>query len=355
MFSPLRLSLRAFVLKAWRPALLAIYCAAGTGLAQAEVGLSSIAGTDGDGPVTLYYPTPAADLPVQRGPFTLQVAEQAPPQRGNGRLIVISHGSGGGPWVHADLARSLVRAGFVVAFPQHRGDNSRDDSNPGPASWAIRPLEVSRAIDAVGRDARFAPLLSLDQVGMYGMSAGGHTALTMAGGRWSAAAFRQHCEANLVDDFQTCVGLFTRLTGGILDGIKTWAALAVIRHRFDDATPLSHHDPRVAAVVAGVPLAADFDMASLAVPRVPLGLVTAQQDRWLVPRFHSDRVLQACTSCERIADIPNGGHGALLSPLPPGLEGLVGDMLNDPAGFDRSQLPAVDQKITAFFKRHLLR
>ena len=44
---------------------------------------------------------------------------------------------------------------------------------------------ASRAIDVVSHDARFAPLLALDRVGMYGMSAGGHTALSLAGGRWS--------------------------------------------------------------------------------------------------------------------------------------------------------------------------
>lgn len=324
------------------------------GAAHADVGLGEIAATAMDGPVTLYYPTHAAAQPVRRGPFTLMLAEQAAPVRGNGRLVVISHGSGGSPWVHADLARSLVDAGFVVAMPQHRGDNYRDDRDPGPDSWTLRPQEVSRAIDAVAHDPRFAPLLNFDKVGMYGMSAGGHTALSMAGGRWSPAGFKQHCEANLVEDFQSCVGLITRLTGGAFDGLKKWAALAVIRQRFDDAVVREHTDARVAAVVAGVPSSADFDMSSLASPRVPLGLVTAQQDRWLNPRFHSERVLQACKTCERVAELPTGGHGALLSPLPPGLTGLLGDMLNDPPGFDRGVMPEVNQKITAFFARHLL-
>lgn len=323
------------------------------GWAQASVGLTNMAATEMDGPVTVYYPSTAPASPVTRGPFVLELAENGEPVRGNGRLVVISHGSGGGPWVHADLARVLVEAGFTVAMPQHRADNSQDPSNPGPDSWAIRPQEVSRAIDTVGRDTRFAPLLSLDRVGVYGMSAGGHTALSMAGGRWSAAGFKRHCEAHLVDDFQSCVGLITRLTGGMLDGIKKWAALAVIRHRFGEEAMLSHEDPRVAAVVAGVPAAADFDMASLAKPRVPLGLVTAQQDRWLIPRFHSDRVRQVCTTCEQLADLPTAGHGALLSPLPPGLTGLLGDMLNDPPGFERSQMRGVDQAIAAFFVRHL--
>ena len=341
---------------AWRMAALALavcVCVGSSG-ALAGMGLGEIAATAADGPVTLYYPSSAEARPLQRGPFTLNVAVQGAPLRGNGRLVVISHGSGGAPWVHADLARSLVDAGFVVAMPEHHADNYKDDSDPGPDSWTLRPAEVSRAIDAVGRDARFAPLLKLDKVGVYGMSAGGHTALSMAGGRWSPAGFKQHCEADLVADFQSCVGLITRLNGGIFNGLKKAVALAVIRHRFDDPVMRSHSDPRVAAVVAGVPSAADFDMVSLAAPRVPLGLVTAQQDRWLVPRFHSDRVLAACKPCEHIADLPTGGHGALLSPLPPGLTGLLGDLLNDPTGFDRSAMPEVDRKITAFFGRHLL-
>ncbi len=322
-------------------------------LAQAGVGLSEIAATAEDGPVTLFYRTDAAEQALPRGMFTLQFAPQAVPRRGNGRLVVISHGTGGSPWVHADLARALVEAGFVVAMPEHQADNYKDHSD-AIGALSRRPAEVSRAIDAVGRDPRFAPLLDLGKVGVYGMSAGGHTALTIAGGRWSPDGFKRHCEQNLVDDFQFCVGVITKLTGGVLDGLKKWVALTVIRHRFSDTTVREYNDPRVAAVVAAVPAAAIFDMASFTTPRVPLGLVTAQQDRWLVPRFHSDRVLQACKPCEHIADLPTGGHGALLSPPPPGLTGLLGEMLNDPPGFDRSVTPEVDRKISAYFSRHLL-
>ncbi len=323
-------------------------------LAQASMGLDTIAATDTDGPVTLYYPSSSPAAPTQRGPFTLMVAEQGVPVRGNGRLLVISHGSGGAPWVHADLAHSLTDAGFVVAMPRHYADNYKDGSNPGPDSWALRPAEVSRAIDAVGRDARFAPLLALDKVGVYGFSAGGHTALSLAGGRWSKAGFKRHCEANLEADFQSCVGLITRLNGNILDGIKKWAALAIIRHRFDDDTVHADSDARVAAVVAAGPSSADFDMDSFATPPVPLGLVTLQNDHWLIPRFHSDRVLAACKPCEHIVDVPLAGHGAMLSPLPPGFTGLEADLLNDPPGFDRNQMHGVDEKITGFFVRHLL-
>ncbi len=322
--------------------------------AQAAVGVAELPGLAGDGPVTVFYPTSGTVQALKRGPFTIQAAENAAPVAGNGRLVVVSHGSGGSAWTYSDLARALVEAGFVVAMPLHRGDNYADMSEVGPPSWRRRPAEVSRAIDAMARDARFATLLRLDKVGMYGMSAGGHTALTLAGGRWSPAVLARHCEAHISDDFATCVGLSTSLKGDMFDGTRKTISLWVISWRLSDATWQTYSDPRVKAVVAGVPFAADFDFASLATPRVPLGLVIAGKDIWLTPRFHVGAVRAACKACELVADIPNGGHGALLSPMPPGLTGRLAELINDPPGFDRGVLPEVDRKIAAFFSRHLL-
>lgn len=318
--------------------------------AHAHLGVTELAPSGQHGVVTVFYPTTAAEqpMPLKIGP--LSVAQDAAPAPGNGRLVLLSHGTGGSPWVHTDLVRGLVEAGFVVAAPRHEADNHLDDSDPGVGAWTRRPLEMSRAIDAVAADARFAPLLRLDRVGAYGMSAGGHTVLSLAGGRWSPAGMRQHCERHLEEDFNFCVGLNLRLTGGWLDGLKKRLALMVIRHRFDDDTPRTHTDPRIVAIVAAVPVAADFDAASLATLRAPMALVTARQDRWLVPRFHGDRVLQACTQCETLADLPTGGHGALLSPWPVRLDSLLGEMLNDPAGFDRAAVvPPLNRRIADWF------
>jgi predicted dienelactone hydrolase len=324
--------------------------------ADAGVGMTEIAGAPNDGPVTVFYPSRGQDAPVKRGPYTLMLDERAEPVRGNGRLVVISHGSGGNAWVHSDLARALVNAGFVVAMPEHQSDNAKDPSQPGPESWKRRPAEVSRAIDAVAKDARFASLVAFDKVGMYGMSAGGHTALSLAGGTWSPGNLLRHCEAHIDDDFPSCVGLASRLRGNVFDGVKKTVALWVIKSRLTDDAPQTYADPRIAAVVAGVPFAVDFDPASLATPRVPLGLVTAGQDKWLAPRYHSDRIAAACKTCERIADMPAAGHGALISPPPPAdrIPEILADLLADGPGFDRKQLPEVDRKIAAFFTRHLL-
>jgi predicted dienelactone hydrolase len=331
-------------------ALLLLHCAA----ARAATGLTELPGLQGDGPVTVFYPSSAASQSLKRGPFTMQLVENGAPVRGNGRLVILSHGSGGNPWVHSNLAIALVEAGFVAAMPEHRGDNFKDRGKPGPESWQRRPGEVSRAIDAVVKDARFAPLLSPDQVGVYGMSAGGHTALSFAGGRWSPVTFRQHCERHIDEDFPACAGLATELTGGWWDSFKKRSVLWVLAWRFNDPAWQTHSDPRVKAVVAAVPYAADFEMASFFAPRVPLGIVNAGKDAWLRPRLHAEAVLKACkTSCTLVADLPTAGHGALLSPLPPGLSGTVGALLNDPPGFDRKLLPEVDRRIAEFFRKHL--
>lgn len=328
------------------------------GAAQAAtVGTLTLPADDGGAEVTLFYPTAAPGRVEQRGDVTWTVAPGAPPAPGNGRLIAVSHGSGGGPWVHTALAAALVEAGFTVVLPLHRGDNWTDPGRPGPESWKQRPAEISHAIDRVAADPRFAGL-RLDRVGAFGMSAGGHTMLSLAGGAWSPERFRAHCERHLAEDFPACVGLATSLTGGPLDGLKQWVAQRVLNWKFGgDAAPQTHDDARIAAVVAGVPAAADFDLATLAHPRVPLGLITAPGDRWLRPRFHSDPLRPACTGCELLADLPGAGHGALLAPVPTANElgRLECELLCDPAGYDRPAMTAVwVGRTVAFFRRQLL-
>jgi len=135
--------------------------------------------------------------------------------------------------------------------------------------------------------------------------------------------------------------------------MKRFIVTAIIDRKLDDASWYAHTDPRIVAVVAGVPFAADFDLDSLRTPGPRLALMSAREDRWLNPTFHSEAVAAACISCERLADLPHGGHGALLSPLPP--EGAVSDLVRDPPGFDRElEVPKLNLAITRFFQRALL-
>lgn len=326
--------------------------AAAAAPAYAGVGMMELPANAVSGPVTVFYPTLADPGTVSRGPFRMDVAIDAAPAANSSRLVVISHGSPGSPWVHFDLVRALVDAGFTVALPEHHADNYKDDSDPGPPAWRRRPLEVSRSIDRMAQEPAFGPNLDFARVGMFGMSAGGHTALVLAGGRWSPSRLREHCRRNIAEDFHGCAGPSVALTGGVLDGAKKLIVSAINDWKFDDSSWYEHVDGRIIAVVAGVPFAADFDPDSLRQPRVALALISARKDRWLIPRFHGDAIAAACRSCEQLLTVETGGHGALLGPLPPG--GGVSDLVRDPPGFDRdTQVPRINLAITAFFQRTL--
>jgi len=65
-------------------------------------------------------------------------------------LILLSHGSGGGEFGHADLAETLAGQGYIVAAPRHLGD-----SYDKPEGWGTdvqmiaRPRQVVATLDAV--------------------------------------------------------------------------------------------------------------------------------------------------------------------------------------------------------------
>jgi hypothetical protein len=105
------------------------------------------------------------------------------------------------------------------------------------------------------------------------------------------------------------VGLAARLNGGIFDGLKKTIALWVIaagfRMRRGTPTPIPDRRRRGRRAVFGR-FRRRFRWHS---PRVPLGIVTARKDRWLVPRFHSDRILLTCHPCDRIGDFRHRRHG----------------------------------------------
>jgi predicted dienelactone hydrolase len=355
---PLTSPLTRRALRPWLAAMLLLVCSLANSQSAIDpprMGFMQLPQPDGAA-TSVFYPASGTEVPVRRGPFSFSWVPDAAPVKGNERLVVISHGSGGSPWVHVDLARALVRRGFTVAIPLHKGDNYLDASDAGPVSWRMRPQEISQAIDRVARHPPLASRLSLDAVGVFGGSAGGHTALSLAGGEWSDARFKAHCDSNIEQDFSSCVGFLTLLKGDAFDPLKVWVARRVIDWRFSDPTVHRYRDPRIAAAVAMVPFAADFNPESLARPAVALGLVIARKDVNQVPRFHVEPIVNACTPrCEVIMDLADGSHGAMLSPMPPLKPGSIDEhLLADPPSFHREQAIAeLNARIADFFVRHL--
>lgn len=347
-------------------ALLAVSSAFGT-TAQAQVGMTEWRA--GHLPATLVYPTATVSRPYSFGPFTIDVALQAPQTACRHRLIVMSHGTGGSPAPDHALAATLARAGFVVAQLQHEGDNHLDQRLAGPESFRLRPQEVRRVIDALAADPAWSARLDLSKVGVHGMSAGGVTALSLAGAQWSTRNLVRHCNAHRLDDEGFCFnGALTpeerSKRQARFDRANWWPDFMLptdIKQLHGGRTPSAEQsdprpDPRIASVTAAVPVSAIFSADSLARIRVPVGIVSARLDEVLVPRFHSDHVLSHCKACTRLADLP-GGHFDVLWPWP---ESLARDVaakqvrggLPTP-GFDPAMRDAAHAKIVAFHRQHL--
>ena len=331
---------------------LAVAAALASPVLQAQTGMIDL--KDAAMPITVVYPTAAVASVQSLGPFEIKVALGAAPAKGNGRLIVLSHGTGGSAITSFDLASTLAAAGFVVASPEHQGDNWRDQKLAGPESWKLRPAEVSKTIDRVMADPRFAPLLDASKVGVHGMSAGGVSALAQAGGQWSMASLVRHCGANLKADIGFCLyGL--RTPEEREKRAQSFAVTSNLPASLETLSP-AERDARVGAVALSVPLSVIFTDESLAAIRIPVGIVEATDDDVLVPRFHSSRVLKACGSCKAIDTLTGANHFDLLSPWPESigqqLAGLGGGAYQ--SKFDRARLPASYQRIATFFERTLL-
>lgn len=335
--------------------------------AQAQVGRTEWQPQTLARPVTLVYPTETVAGTRSFGPFELQVAVNAAPRAGRHRLVVLSHGTAGSPLSDHALAARLAQAGFVVAQLLHDGDNHQDQRLAGPESFRLRPLEAVRLIDALAADPVWRDRLDLSRVGVHGMSAGGVTALALAGAQWRTLNLVRHCLAHPVDDEGFC-----------FQGARTVEQRAERQARFDRARfwpefvlpaelktwhggrTEAHDprpDPRIASVTAAVPVAAIFSAESLQRIRVPVGLVSAQRDSVLVPRFHSGHVLQHCKTCELLAELP-AGHFDLLWPWPEGVAKAVAAQQwrgGEPTpGFDGALRDRAHELIVAFHRRHLL-
>ncbi len=133
--------------------------------------------------VAIWYPSTDKPADTDFGPFEMQVAVNGSVAGERHPLIVMSHGTGGMALNSYDTAIALARAGFIVAAVTHTGDNYRDQSAAfTERDFVDRARHISRVIDFM-RGA-WAGHDSIDpaRIGMFGHSAGGPTALILAGG-----------------------------------------------------------------------------------------------------------------------------------------------------------------------------
>ncbi|MCD6026160.1 MAG: hypothetical protein K0R08_679, partial [Solimicrobium sp.] len=178
----------------------------------------------------------------------------------------------------------LARAGFVVALPEHPGNNRTDNSLEGTiANLENRPRHIRLVIDAAFANLVIGQMLLRNRVALIGHSMGGYTALAVAGGKSMAGPLET--ENKKIQPVSVCP------------------------------------DPRIEALVLLAPACGWFNYGNaLADVDVPILLMTAEKDA-LALHLHADLVKRSVRDPNKVdfREISNAGHHSFQSPFPPNM------------------------------------
>jgi predicted dienelactone hydrolase len=279
----------------------------------------------------VWYPTATPETEIPVGPFRISVAREAPPADGRFPVVLLSHGSGGTPLSHRELAAALARAGHVVVAPVQVGDSSgRLDGRDDGRALIDRPRQVLLAERAVEADPRLSGRLDPERRLMVGYSAGGYTALVLAGATPDFDRFRSHCAAHPRDRGDCGVGPVK---------LPTVPAEGFAR------------EPRLTALVLIDPLALPFDRVGLAAVRQKLLLIRPADDSYLPAAPNSEALAAALPRTPERLTTP-GRHFVYVDPCPAPLVEAEPLICRDADGVDRVRLHReLEAAIVDFFAR----
>jgi len=288
-------------------------------------------------------------VPWRAGPFTVNASRDAAPVE-NRRLpvVLLSHGRGGGPLGHREMATALARDGFVVVLPTHVGDASGFPAARSQAQILIdRPRQAEEALNAVLSDPRFAPRVDAKRIGMIGYSAGGYTALILAGAQPDFAFAREFCATH--DDAGSC-------------GRRRIAGTEVASPTVASATPAMSEDlavwrppvePRLKALVLMDPLATMFKAPGFSALRIPVLLFRPESDALLSAPRNALAVASGLPERPQQQIVP-GNHFVFIDPCPPQIASDVPLVCQDAPGVDRPAIHRqMEDQIVAFLHAHL--
>jgi predicted dienelactone hydrolase len=211
-------------------------------------------------------------------------------------LVLLSHGTGGSMSSLVWIAEHLAAHGYLVAAVEHFGNAFGNDTPEGAMAQWRRPVDLSRTLDALLTDPRFAPRIDAHRVGAAGMSSGGYTVIAIAGGIYHPERMGDHCQKN------------PPRRGCRSDAKAIFEALPD-----RDAASSSYKDPRFRAVFAIAPaLGPGFAAEDLAGISIPVGIVASSQDEWVPLADNGGRYAELISGA-KLTVLPKGGHFTFLA------------------------------------------
>lgn len=306
-----------------------------------NAGISRLSVTDVDGSfdTLIWYPIAGAETPWQAGPFPVAATLNAPIANDKKfPVVLLSHGSGGTPLGHRELAASLARSGLVVVAPIHVGDAAGHPRlKPQARVLIARPRQAKEALAAMLADEGFSGAVDSSRMGMIGYSAGGYTGLILSGAKPDFQLASAYCAGKGRGDTGSC---------GRADKPVPEAGKLVA-----DWQPPT--ESRLKALVLMDPLAVLFDRAGLAGVNLPMMLLRPEDDAYLKASHNALALSRDLPSRPELVVVP-GQHFIFIDPCPAMLENEVPLICRDDAGIDRA---AVHRKleidIAKFLHAHL--
>jgi predicted dienelactone hydrolase len=263
-------------------------------------------------PSLVFYPSDTPSTSVAFGPYPMDVALNAPVKGQHRPLVIMSHGSGSTPLVYRTLALYLAKHGFVVAMPEHPGNNRSNNSLEGTvANLEDRPRHVRQTIDAVIADPRLSQHVEAHHVAVMGHSVGAYTALALA-------------------------------------GAQPWAGLGQ-KIKVDA-------DSRVQALVLLAPSSGYFvPNDSLKNVHVPILMYGGEEDR-ITPKWQTQLILDLLPGRDQMTfhSVARAGHYSFLSPFPEAMKRPDFPPSQDLPGFDRERFhEELNESIRSFLHTQL--
>lgn len=199
-------------------------------------------------------------------------------------VIVVSHGLGSDSSNFAYVATHLASHGFAVVVPNHPGSdtkqlrsllNGRTNEVAPPDEFLNRPLDIKYILDQLEDrnkfDSRYKDRLNLQQVGVFGHSYGGYTALALAGARINFEQLAKDCRENAIKDTWN-LSLLLQCNALELQG--------------SDRKNYDFRDKRVKAVMAVNPITSSiFGEAGLSQIQTPV-MIAASSDDTIAPALY---------------------------------------------------------------------
>jgi predicted dienelactone hydrolase len=230
-----------------------------------------------------------------------QTATKAP-------VIVISHGLGSDSSNFSYLASHLASHGFAVVVPNHPGSNTKKlqlllDGRTGevtqPNEFYDRPLDIKFVLDRLESYPNLKNRLDLQQVGVFGQSFGGYTALALAGAKIDYDRIQKDCQPQTVNK-----------TWNLSLLLQCRALKVEVKNRDRDL-----RDRRVKAVLVVNPITSSvFGKSGLSQVEIPV-MVVASSDDTVAPALYEQIIPFAwipSTSQKYLALLTGGTHFSVI-------------------------------------------